>query len=166
MTDGVARVDSPRDDGDMITILQRVTRARVTVDERTVGEIGDGVLLLVGVEVGDTPQDADATAAKIAKLRCFPGATPMDKTLAEVGGACLVVSQFTLAGAVAKGNRPSFTAAAPPELGEQLYLRVADQLRGQGLPVATGQFRAHMHVELLNDGPVTFVIRSRDGKIQ
>jgi D-tyrosyl-tRNA(Tyr) deacylase len=149
----------------MITILQRVTHARVTVDDAVVGAIELGALLLVGVEVGDTPADADATASKVSKLRCFPGATPMDKTLAEVGGACLVVSQFTLAAAVAKGNRPSFIGAAPPELGEQLYLRVAEQLRATGLQVATGQFRAHMHVELLNDGPVTFVIRARDGKV-
>lgn len=150
----------------MITVLQRVERARVVVDDATVGEIGLGALLLVGVEVGDLDADADATASKIAKLRFFPGATPMDRTLLDVGGACLVVSQFTLAAALAKGNRPSFTAAAPPALGEQLYLRVAGGLQAAGITCAFGQFGAHMHVELTNDGPVTFILRARGGKIE
>lgn len=149
----------------MITVVQRVNRAAVHVDGAEIGRIELGALLLVGVEVGDTADDADATAHKIAKLRFFAGATPMDKTLAEVGGGCLVVSQFTLAGALAKGNRPSFTAAAPPELGEQLYLRVAEGLRAHGLPVALGRFRAHMHVMLDNDGPVTFVVRAQGGRV-
>ncbi len=150
----------------MITVLQRVERAKVTVDDQIVGEIGVGALLLVGVEVGDTQADADATASKIGKLRFFPGATPMDRTLVDVGGSCLVVSQFTLAAALAKGNRPSFTAAAPPALGEPLYLRVAEGLRAAGIPCALGRFGAHMHVELLNDGPVTFILRARDGRIE
>ena len=150
----------------MITVLQRVERARVVVDGVIVGEIGVGALLLVGVEVGDGEADADATASKIAKLRFFPGATPMDRTLLDVGGACLVVSQFTLAAALAKGNRPSFTAAAPPALGEQLYLRIAEGLKAAGITCALGQFGAHMHVELTNDGPVTFILRARGGRIE
>lgn len=150
----------------MITVLQRVERARVVVDDAVVGEIGIGAVLLVGVEIGDGEADADATASKIAKLRFFPGATPMDRTLLDVGGACLVVSQFTLAAALAKGNRPSFTAAAPPALGEQLYLRVAEGLKAAGIACAFGQFGAHMHVELTNDGPVTFILRARGGRIE
>jgi D-tyrosyl-tRNA(Tyr) deacylase len=149
----------------MITVVQRVRAASVCVDDVEIAAIGEGALLLVGVEAGDSEADADATAAKVSKLRFFPGATPMDKTLADVGGSCLVVSQFTLAGDVAKGNRPSFTAAAPPEQGERLYLRVVEGLRGLGLPVATGRFRAHMRVTLSNDGPVTFVVRVRGGRV-
>mgnify|MGYP001581273734 CR=1 FL=1 len=126
----------------MKTVVQRVARAKVTVDGETIGAIERGVVVLVGVERGDTDADADVTAGKIAKLRCFPGATPMDRTLAEVGGNALVVSQFTLAGSVAKGNRPSFTEAEEPARAETLYLRVADGLRAAGVPVATGRFRA------------------------
>jgi D-tyrosyl-tRNA(Tyr) deacylase len=150
----------------MITVVQRVIRAAVRVDEAVVGEIGRGALLLVGVERGDGEADADATAAKIAKLRFFPGATPMDRTLAQVGGACLVVSQFTLAAAVAKGNRPSFTAAEDPARAEALYLRVVDGLAAHGLPVATGSFGAKMAVELVNDGPVTLLVPCRDGRVR
>ena len=149
----------------MRSILQRVRNARVLVDDRTVGEIDHGILLLVGVEEGDTEADADATAAKVAKLRIFPGATPMDRTLSDVGGACLVVSQFTLAGSVRKGNRPGFTRAAAPEVGERLYLRVADKLREAGLEVATGRFGASMQVELVNDGPVTLHVDAAGGKV-
>lgn len=149
----------------MITVVQRVNRASVHVDGELCGTIELGALLLVGVETGDSEADADATADKISKLRFFPGATPMDKTLAEVGGGCLVVSQFTLAGVVAKGNRPSFSNAAPPDVGERLYLRVAEGLRARGLAVALGRFRAHMHVALENDGPVTFVVRVQGGRV-
>lgn len=150
----------------MKTVVQRVKHASVTVDGELRGRIGHGALLLVGVERGDTDADADATANKIAALRFFPGTTPMDKTLAETGGACLVVSQFTLAGRVRKGNRPSFTDAAEPVEAERLYERVADALRDHGLPVETGVFRADMHVELLNDGPVTLFVFTRDGRVQ
>ncbi len=149
----------------MKTVVQRVARAKVTVDGETVGAIERGVVVLVGVERGDTDADADVTAGKIAKLRCFPGATPMDRTLAEVGGSVLVVSQFTLAGSVAKGNRPSFTEAEEPARAEALYLRVADGLRAAGVPVATGRFRAAMQVELVNDGPVTLLVFARDGRV-
>lgn len=150
----------------MITVVQRVQRASVHVDGALVSSISHGALLLVGVEVDDKPADAEATADKIARLRFFPGATPMDRTIADIGGACLVVSQFTVAGALTRGNRPSFTAAAPPELAEQLYLLVADGLRARGLPVELGRFRADMQVELQNDGPVTFLLRVKDGKVQ
>ena len=150
----------------MKTILQRVTRARVVVADETVGEIQHGVLLLVGVERGDTEADADATADKIAKLRCFPGATPMDRSLLDVGGGVLVVSQFTLAGSVRKGNRPGFTDAEDPGRAEELYLRVAERLRAAGLEVATGRFRADMAVELVNDGPITLIVFAREGRIR
>lgn len=149
----------------VITIVQRVTRACVRVDDAVVGATDRGVLLLVGVERGDTQADADATAKKVAALRCFPGRTPMDLTLAAVGGGCLVVPQFTLAGELAAGNRPSFVDAASPEVAEPLYLRVASQLAAAGLPVATGRFGAMMQVELQNDGPVTFVLTVRGGRV-
>jgi D-tyrosyl-tRNA(Tyr) deacylase len=149
----------------MKTVLQRVTRASVRVDGEVVGEIGRGVMLLVGVEKGDGEADADVTARKIAALRIFPGKTPMDQTLAEVGGGCLVVSQFTLCASLAKGNRPSFEPAEAPARAEALYLRLADALRAAGLPVGTGRFGADMAVELVNDGPVTFLIAARDGAL-
>lgn len=150
----------------MKTVIQRVTRGRVIVDGRTVGEIGRGAVLLVGVEHGDTQADADATAEKIAKMRFFPGETPMDRTLADVEGGCLVVSQFTLAANHRKGNRPSFSRAMDPALAEELYLRVVAQLDDLGIPTATGEFGAMMHVELVNDGPVTFILHAVDGRIQ
>ena len=149
----------------MKTVVQRVTRARVTVDGEVVGEIARGVMLLVGVEKGDAEADADATARKIAALRIFPGKTPMDLTLAEVGGGCLVVSQFTLCASLSKGNRPSFEPAEAPARAEALYLRVADGLRDAGLPVATGRFGADMAVELVNDGPVTFILATQAGAL-
>jgi D-tyrosyl-tRNA(Tyr) deacylase len=149
----------------MRTVIQRVARADVTVGEQTVGRIDKGALLLIGVESEDSEADAIATAAKVASLRFFPGRTPMDLTLLEVGGACLVVSQFTLVGALRKGNRPSFTRAAAPDGADRLYLRVADELRGLGLPVATGEFGAQMRVELVNDGPVTLLLFVRGGRV-
>ncbi len=149
----------------MRTVIQRVLRAAVRVDGNVVGEIGTGALLLVGVEEGDTEEDAIATAKKVAALRFFRGRTPMDRTLADVGGGCLVVSQFTLAGTLRKGNRPSFTRAEQPEAANQLYLRVAEELKSRGIPVATGEFGARMEVDLLNDGPVTLLLFVRDGKV-
>jgi D-tyrosyl-tRNA(Tyr) deacylase len=149
----------------MKTVVSRVSRAEVRVDGQVVGRVGRGVLLLVGVERGDTEADALATARKIAGLRIFPGRTPMDLELAEVEGGCLVVSQFTLAGTVRKGRRPGFDAAEAPAAAEALYLRVADELRAQGLPVQTGRFGAHMEVELVNDGPVTLLVFTRDGTV-
>jgi D-tyrosyl-tRNA(Tyr) deacylase len=159
------------------TVVQRVTRAKVSVEGEdgpvVTGEITRGVMLLVGVEKGDSEADADATARKIAALRIFPkpspsalsGKTPMDQTLAEVGGACLVVSQFTLCASLSKGNRPSFEPAEAPVRAEALYLRVVEALRATGLPVATGRFGADMAVELVNDGPVTFLVLTKDGTL-
>lgn len=148
----------------MITVVQRVLAADVRVDQEVVGAIDKGLLLFVGVERGDTEADADVTARKLFRLRCFPGRTPMDATLAEVGGGCLVVSQFTLAAELAEGNRPSFTDAEDPARAESLYLRIAGKLRAEGLAVATGRFGAKMAVTLCNDGPVTFVLTVRGGK--
>ncbi len=150
--------------GAMITVVQRVARASVAVDEQIVGSIAAGLLLLVGVEASDTDADADATAKKIASLRCFPGRTPMDKTVGEIGGGCLVVSQFTLCAELAQGNRPSFTDAAAPTAADGLYRRVAEKLREHGLRIATGSFGAKMLVDLCNDGPVTFVLTVRCGR--
>ena len=102
---------------------------------------------------------------KIGKMRLFPGATPMDRTLADVEGACLIISQFTLAANIRKGDRPSFTRAMDPELAEQIYRRVVAEFDGFGLRTATGTFGAMMEVELVNEGPVTFLVFSKDGKI-
>lgn len=135
------------------------------VGDAVIGRVGVGVLLLVGVERGDGQADADTTARKVAALRIFPGRTPMDRTLGEVGGGCLVVSQFTLPASLAKGNRPSFEPAEAPERAEALYLRVAAQLREAGLPVETGRFGADMDVDLVNDGPVTFLIFTAGGAL-
>lgn len=149
----------------MKTVVQRVSRASVRVDGNVVGEIARGVMLLVGVEKGDSEADADVTARKIAALRIFDDKTPMDQTLGEVGGACLVVSQFTLCASLSKGNRPSFQPAEAPERAEALYLRVANGLRAAGLPVATGRFGTEMAVELVNDGPVTFILVTQAGAL-
>jgi D-tyrosyl-tRNA(Tyr) deacylase len=145
----------------MRTVLQRVLRASVRVDGEVVGSIAHGALLLVGVEKGDRDEEADETARKVAALRFFPGRTPMDKTLAEVSGSVLVVSQFTLLASLAKGNRPSFDRAEAPEPAARLFLRIVERLRASGLPVETGRFRAAMQVELVNDGPVTLVLEVR-----
>jgi D-tyrosyl-tRNA(Tyr) deacylase len=150
----------------MITLVQRVARASVTVDGEVVGTVDKGALLFVGVERGDTAADAVATAKKIAGLRFFPGRTPMDLTLRDVSGGCLVVSQFTLAADLRRGNRPDCTAAEAPEAAEALYLLVAEQLAAQGLTVARGRFGAHMDVALHNDGPVSLLVTVRGGKVQ
>ena len=142
-----------------------MTRAEVRVADELVGRIEGGLLLFVGVEKGDAEADADATARKVAALRIFPGRTPMDLTVGDVGGGCLVVSQFTLCAALGKGNRPSFEPAAEPAHAEPLYLRVADALRATGLTVATGRFGADMAVDLVNDGPVTFWLETKSGAL-
>jgi D-aminoacyl-tRNA deacylase len=149
----------------MKTVLQRVAHAEVRVDGAVIARIDRGVVLLCGVERGDSEADADATARKVAALRIFAGRTPMDLTLREVGGACLVVSQFTLAASLAKGNRPSFEPAEEPARAETLYLRVAAQLRDAGLAVETGRFGADMQVDLVNDGPVTFLVFTAGGAL-
>ena len=150
----------------MRLVLQRVARARVLVGEETVGEIGRGVLVLAGVERGDGAADVAAAVRKLAGLRLFEDeAGRMNLATAEVGGAFLVVSQFTLAGSLARGRRPSFDRAAPPEEAEPLVAALVAGLREAGLPVATGRFRALMRVELVNDGPVTFVLEIRGGAL-
>ena len=149
----------------MKTVVQRVSRAEVRVGGTIIASIGLGVMALVGVERGDSDADAETTVRKLAALRMFPGRTPMDLSLAEAGGACLIVSQFTLAASLAKGNRPSFEPAEEPARADVLYQRVASGLRALGLPVSTGQFGADMAVELVNDGPVTFLIFTRDGTL-
>ena len=150
----------------MKTVIQRVSRAEVRVDGEIVGKIERGVLALVAVERGDTLTDAQATARKLASLRMFPGDKPMDRTLADIGGAALVISQFTLAGSVRKGRRPSFDRAEDPAKAEALYLAVVEELRAAGIPTATGKFAASMAVELVNDGPVTLLIFTEGGVVQ
>ena len=150
---------------DMRTVLQRVSRAHVDVDGEIVGNVEGGVVALVAVEKGDSEDDARATARKIASLRIFPDRTPLDLSLQDVGGAVLLVSQFTLAGRVNKGRRPSFDRSEEPVRAEQLYRRVGWFLREEGLEVQTGRFGAHMMVELVNDGPVTILIFTKDGVV-
>jgi D-tyrosyl-tRNA(Tyr) deacylase len=143
-------------------ILQRVSRATVRVDGETIGSIDRGILVLVGVERGDGPEQAEGAAAKLAALRIFDDEVGrMNLDAAAVGGSFLVVSQFTLAGSLARGRRPSFDGAAPPEEAEPLVEGLCEALRRRGLPVAGGRFRARMEVELVNDGPVTFVLDLR-----
>jgi D-tyrosyl-tRNA(Tyr) deacylase len=148
----------------MRAVLQRVSRASVEVEGSIVGRVGLGWLTLVGVAKGDTEDDADRLADKVAALRAFPDeAGKMNRSVADAGGGVLVVSQFTLLADCRAGRRPSFTDAAEPAEAERLYLRFADRLRSLGLPVETGVFRADMKVELVNDGPVTFLLDSRKG---
>ena len=143
----------------MRAVVQRVSRAEVRVEGRVTGAVERGLLVLLGVAQGDGDEAARVLADKVAALRIFEdGAGKMNLALAEVGGGVLVVSQFTLLGDTRKGNRPSFTAAAPPEMADALYQRFCALLREKGLPVATGVFRAQMEVELVNDGPVTLLL--------
>jgi D-tyrosyl-tRNA(Tyr) deacylase len=143
-------------------VVQRVSSASVTVDSRTVGEIGHGLLVFVGVEREDGPPDVDYIANKVRELRIFEDeAHHMNRSVQEVGGAVLVVSQFTLAGDCRKGRRPSLDAAAAPQIARPLYEEVVRTLRAGGLTVATGEFQATMQVSLVNDGPVTLLLDSR-----
>jgi D-tyrosyl-tRNA(Tyr) deacylase len=147
----------------MRAVLQRVTRAAVTVDGETVGAIGPGLVVLLGVAQGDGPDEARRLATKIAELRIFADEEGrFNRFLLEAGGAALVVSQFTLLADVRKGRRPSFTDAAAPEEASQLVDAFAQALRDVGVPVQTGRFGAHMLVELENDGPVTIVLDTAD----
>lgn len=143
----------------MRVVLQRVSRARVTVGGRVTGQIGRGLLLLAGFTDGDTDDTLAWMADKVVELRIFPDDEGrMNRSVREVGGGLLVVSQFTLYGDARKGRRPSFVDAARPEVAIPLYERFVDLLRGTGLPVGTGEFGAMMDVELVNDGPVTLIL--------
>ena len=143
----------------MRAVLQRVSRARVTVGDETTGAIGPGLLVLLGVAPSDTPEQARWLAEKVANLRAFADAEgKMNLSVQDVGGSVLVVSQFTLYGDAAKGRRPSFIGAAGPELAIPLYEAFITAVKAQGIPTATGRFGAMMQVELVNDGPVTLIL--------
>ena len=146
----------------MRAVVQRVTSARVRVGTRITGEIGAGLLVLLGVSKADTAADVGYMSAKLREMRVFPGDVdkPMDRSVVDVGGAVLLVSQFTLYGDMRKGRRPSFDEAAPPATARELYEHLVRELRTSGLVVATGEFQAMMQVELVNDGPVTILIDS------
>lgn len=145
----------------MRAVVQRVSRASVTVEGEVVGSIGRGFLVLLGVGQEDGAGEAEYLAEKVAGLRVFEDeAGKMNLSLAEAGGACLVVSQFTLYGDCRKGRRPSFVAAAGPEQAERLYEVFVEAVRARGITVETGRFRRHMDVELVNDGPVTLLLDS------
>jgi D-aminoacyl-tRNA deacylase len=144
-------------------VVQRVARARVTVDGEVVGEIERGLLVLLGVAQGDPPECEALLAKKTAELRIFPDDEgKMNRSVLEVGGAALVVSQFTLLADCKKGRRPSFIGAAPPDEAKARYEGFCALLRGHGLRVETGRFAASMQVELLNEGPVTIVLDTRE----
>jgi len=143
----------------MRAVCQRVSEARVTVDGQVHGQIGRGLVVLLGVERGDDRDEAKRLAAKVVRLRIFDGDTgKFDRSLQDVGGAALVVSQFTLVADTRKGNRPSFTNAAPPEQAEPLYEDFCAAVAGEGIPVERGVFGARMAVALINEGPVTIVL--------
>jgi D-tyrosyl-tRNA(Tyr) deacylase len=145
-------------------LIQRVIEASVEVDGERVAAIGAGLLVLVAAGSGDGPDAAAQLAGKVARLRIFADSEGrMNRSLVDVGGAALVVSQFTLYADVRRGNRPGFTAAAPPDVGEALVAAFAAELAALGVPVATGRFGAHMHVALVNDGPVTIWLDSASG---
>ena len=146
----------------MRAVLQRVSRASVEVDGTLVGKIGAGWLVLLGVAQGDTSGDAAKLAEKVVQLRAFEDEQgKMNRNVAEAGGSVLVVSQFTLLADCRGGRRPSFTDAAGPEDAERLYLEFVEKVRAAGLETATGTFRAMMNVELVNEGPVTFLLDSK-----
>ncbi len=145
----------------MIAVVQRVSRSEVAVEGCAIGTIGPGLAVLLGVADADTPAEAEWMAEKIVHLRIFEDeAGKMNRSVKDIGGEMLVVSQFTLLGDCRKGRRPSFVRAAAPEAAEGLYHRFIDAVGNAGIPVATGQFRARMAVSLVNDGPVTLVVES------
>ncbi len=147
----------------MRAVVQRVTQASVTVDGHVVGAIEDGLLVLLGVAEGDTQADAKQLAEKICQLRIFSDdADKMNRSLLDAGGALLAVSQFTLLGDCRKGRRPSFVAAAEPALAERLYQQFVTDVRALGVCVETGTFRAQMEVALVNTGPVTLLLDTRN----
>jgi len=143
----------------MRAVVQRVARARVSEDGRVLGEVTGGLCVLLGVARGDPESKAKALARKLARLRIFPDDEGrFSHSVRDVGGSALVISQFTLIADASKGNRPSFSGAAPADLAEPLYELFCDALRAEGVPVATGRFGALMQVELVNDGPVTIIL--------
>lgn len=147
----------------MKAVLQRVTSASVEVDGQVAGRIQQGLMVLLGVAKGDDESDVRYVVEKIRSLRIFSDEQgKMNRSLVDVGGAVLLVSQFTLLGSTTNGRRPSFDEAAPPDLAKRLYEQVADDLRVGGTKVETGVFAAHMQVALTNDGPVTFMLDSRE----
>lgn len=142
----------------MRAVFQRVSSASVSVEGTTIASIGYGMLVLVGVAAGDGPEDAELLARKLAEVRVFADDEGrFNRSVLDVGGEALVVSQFTLLADTRKGRRPSFVEAARPDAAEPLVERVAELLRGRGVPTVTGRFGAHMHVALVNDGPVTIL---------
>ncbi len=146
----------------MRIVIQRIREARVTIDGEIAAKIGPGLCVFLGIAKGDTRADADYLAGKIAGLRIFDDESgKMNRSVAETSGEALVVSEFTLYGDCAKGRRPSFSQAAPPEQAESLYRYFVQKLQELGLKVATGKFQAKMEVSITNDGPVTFVLDSR-----
>lgn len=149
----------------MRAVVQRVSQAGVSVSGEAAGEIGAGLLVLVGVAPGDAASDIQAMAEKLVHLRLMPDSDgKMNRSVLETGGEILVVSQFTLQADIRKGRRPSFTAAAPPDIAEAIIERLTQHIADLGVPVAAGVFGAHMEVTLVNDGPVTVVIDVADGK--
>ena len=146
----------------MRAVVQRVTSAKVTVAERVTGEIGPGLLVLLGVDQGDGPADLQYIVSKVRDVRIFADADgKMNQSVLDVQGGVLVVSQFTLSGDARNGRRPSFASAAPPQIARALYEEVVRELQSSGLQVATGEFQAMMQVSLVNDGPVTILLDSR-----
>jgi D-tyrosyl-tRNA(Tyr) deacylase len=145
----------------MTAVVQRVSGASVTVDGRETGRIGKGILLLLGVEQGDTDGDLDYIVRKTAGLRIFDNQGKMDRSVADIGGEILVVSQFTLAGDARKGKRPDFTRAAEPVTANEMYEKCIAAFRAAGITTKTGEFGAHMAVGSSGDGPVTILLNSR-----
>ena len=146
----------------MLAVIQRVISSEVRVGDDVVGQIGTGILVLLGISHSDEEKDADYLADKVVHLRIFDDDDgKMNRSLVETGGEIMVVSQFTLLGNCRKGRRPSFVEAAPPERAENLYEYFVDQLRLKAVPVATGRFQARMAVSLVNDGPVTLILESK-----
>ena len=147
----------------MIAVIQRCSRGKVTVSEKVVGEIDNGLVILLGVQKGDTEKDADFLVNKIFGLRIFSNENDkMNLSIKDVNGSALVISQFTLCGDTKKGRRPSFIKAAPPDDGNRLYEYFMSEMKKGGVPIESGEFGAMMNVELVNNGPVTFVLNSKD----
>lgn len=146
----------------MLAVIQRVSQAQVSVDNQSISQINKGLVVLLGVIQGDTDKDLDYLVKKISQLRVMSDdQAKMNLSLQDVNGQVLVVSQFTLAADVSKGNRPSFIKAAKPQLAKKHYQAFINQLQAKGLKVATGKFGAYMEIDLINDGPVTIIIDSR-----